>query len=77
MRVPLLKAHLEMLPRLQAEESLNRVLEGQAADSMIDSKGRNKIIDAWLDQTKTPKPKLTPEQAAMEMALIGITVTRV
>lgn len=77
--MPLLSAFGTMLPRLQAEESLRRVMELHAAAPEAEPRYRERIIRGWQRQAEPERDaaRLTPEQLAVRLALAGIGVKRV
>jgi hypothetical protein len=71
-----LVAHIAMLPRLQAEESLHQVQEIIAGDSWLEKRARQEILNAWRQQASGKDPRepeqMTKEQFKARMALMGL-----
>jgi hypothetical protein len=66
-----------MLPRLQAEGSLARVAEMQAADSQINAGHRRKLISGWqrladIDKPRPARKKLSAAEYAAAMNGLGM-----
>lgn len=79
MPMPLLSAYTEMLPRLQAEESLRRISELHAATPEVAQRDRERIINRWRKQAAPEQEtvKLSPDELAVRLALAGIGVKKV
>ncbi len=69
---------MAMMPRLQAEESLRRVNEQHATMPEVAQRDRNRIIAVW-ERTARPNEERrpTPDELAIELALVGIGIKRV
>jgi hypothetical protein len=71
--------YLRMLPSLEARQSLRRITELVAADSMLKPARRRSIISALEEQARNPyapKPKavLPPTKEEWERGLLGMGV---
>lgn len=71
-----LVAHIEMLPRLRAEESLQAAQEAAAGDCWADPKSRREIMDGWRKEAtgrrEREPERMTKEQFRERMALMGL-----
>ena len=74
MRPSVLGAYVAMLPRLQAEESLRRVAELQAAHPELDADARREILDAWQGQAQPGAPRITREEHLGGLAAMGFEI---
>lgn len=74
-----LAVYWTMLSRLQAEESLRRVMELQAATPEVEQRARERIVKSWqrLAEPEREAEKLTPDQLAVRLALTGIGIRKV
>ena len=68
-----------MLPRLQAEESLRRVMEIQATMPEVERSDRERIIRELerLAAADREPQRLTPNEMAVRLALLGIGIKKV
>lgn len=80
MPIPLLRAHLAMLPRLEAEESLVTVERLAVGTGSLKTAVRSRILDSWAKAAR-PLAVQRPTDPATRRALaaaagIGVRVVR-
>lgn len=72
-----LAAYQEQYTALQAEEALLAAAVAMAADSNVDKRQRQKLLDGWQREArgapvKSPVKKMTPEEYRGMMASLGM-----
>lgn len=69
-----MRAYAEMLSRLEAEDSLRRLAEIQAADSFTERAPRERVIEAWRRQAGWGETAetMTREEFIARMAAMGL-----
>jgi hypothetical protein len=72
----LINSYIEMLPRLQAEESLLEVARIGIGTGSMEKQMRSKIHRQWVRDAQSARERhlITPEQFRAKMSFVGIPV---
>lgn len=76
LQIPLkwLRAYIDQLPRLQAQQSMQRVTEIAIGTGNMEKRDKERILRQWERQIHIVREKQTPsrEQRALVLATMGI-----